>query len=635
MDKHAPYTSMGSIFRRLCCLGICLFSLKLLVQAQPWTTCGCSTCAQDIWNADANGYSCGARILWLMEAQGYSSSRACRTIALNQFPMICGACSPDTCDRGSQNYGFSINPPLPGPPAPTKRPTIQPSSAPTPFPTSPETKCGCPSCTAQVWNTIAGGYSCLDRINFLINHMGKTEQAACQQVGSVEFANQCGLCACNTVNEQTGNEYSNPNLSNPYRPPSDSVYCFPPPANRKRYSNVWGKYAVEVKEGNCAPGNNLFRREAVSLSGNDLKLELKNIGGQWQSGEVRVLPPSNAAFDYGRYTFSLKSVRVVDLRNGQVVATNLPLSTIVGFFTWDSTENYAIHENYNHEVDVELSQWNVPGNADVQFLVQPPGSPQQYRFFSGNQGGFRQAPHVYGFEWKPAEIQWFSSAGGGQSFIYNSQAALAANQPDYTQCMPAQVEVRINLWDQFGSYSPPNGLQDYHSVEVVIDSFQFIPSGLKAVPNGGVCTKDCQCGDSGRCLRNSCAATRTSDLVQYESANNTMEMSSNETSSHDYASSTSNSFGISMSIFFPVVLSVILLGLITIVALFFYERCCCWSSAPLSDEQAMDKETVKAAVEVLDTSSEISIKSQDNSEDDAHTCQNIASLEEGSSSVEG
>jgi hypothetical protein len=144
------------------------------------------------------------------------------------------------------------------------------------------------------------------------------------------------------------------------------------------------------------------------------------------------------------------------------------------------------------------------GLADVQYLVQPPGDPHKYRFFSGEGDTYQQAPHIYKFDWRPAEIEWNSSAGGGtHQFTYATRTAIDANAPDYLQCLPADVEVRINLWNLFGS-SPPPGLEDTHRVDVVIDSFQFTPSGLTGLPAGGTCSRDCHCDGDAVCLSNVC-----------------------------------------------------------------------------------------------------------------------------------
>lgn len=66
------------------------------------TYCGCSSCTQDIWDriaTDGGGsYSCGARMAWLQNAEGYSEVGACEKVS-NEFPNdICGPfCNPSSC----------------------------------------------------------------------------------------------------------------------------------------------------------------------------------------------------------------------------------------------------------------------------------------------------------------------------------------------------------------------------------------------------------------------------------------------------------------------------------------------------------------------------------------------------------
>lgn len=61
-----------------------------------------------------------------------------------------------------------------------------------------------------------------------------------------------------------------------------------------------------------------------------------------------------------------------------------------------------------------------------------------------------------------------------------------------SQCMPANVEMRINLWNVFG-VSKPIDMTDDMRVKVVIDNFTYTKSGETSVPLGGSCTKHCQC----------------------------------------------------------------------------------------------------------------------------------------------
>ena len=61
------------------------------------------------------------------------------------------------------------------------------------------------TCTDDVLDSSAGQYSCRERINWLINSMGKSQWEACETVGGLEFPKICGACNPNVE----GNEVSN------------------------------------------------------------------------------------------------------------------------------------------------------------------------------------------------------------------------------------------------------------------------------------------------------------------------------------------------------------------------------------------------------------------------------------------
>jgi len=568
---------------------VCFVSFLVLVigvvvgvaEDPSWEVCGCLSCLDVVWNANAGGPTCGDRITWLMEASNVPAYLACKTVAVDEFPNICGPCF---CGDGREEevvviqQGQEETPPESGttvgdnggtPSMSTENvpsTAITTESAPAPAPTATENTpstgtttstapCGCDACDMITWNRDAGGYSCGDRIQYLTQEPSKTQKDACRQVGGVEFPGQCGACACNDNNDSFGggggvdaqqqqNDNSNlgqgeevtqqPHQQQQQEPqaqqftPPEELYCFPPSSQRTRYANMWGNYILEVKEDDdvCGPSDNFFSKNGVKVDSNSdlLMLEFGKRNGRWHASEVRILLPPSQYYDYGRYAFSVKSVQVMDTTSQQVVANVLPPSMILGLFTWDDTEDYAIRENFLHEVDIEISRWDSVDNADAQFLVQPPGLPQKYRFYTGgsdNQNNkYQQAPHIYQFQWDPACITWYSDAGGGHSFTYSTETALAAGQPDYTQCMPAQVEVRINLWNLLGSWQAPTDMEDTHVVQVVIDKFEYVPSGLTGVPEGGVCSKDCHCDTglpslSAKCINNQCVrfTTVTSSLL--------------------------------------------------------------------------------------------------------------------------
>jgi beta-glucanase (GH16 family) len=110
----------------------------------------------------------------------------------------------------------------------------------------------------------------------------------------------------------------------------------------------------------------------------------------------------------------------------------------------------------------------------------------------------QQEGHTYGFTWEPGVLSWSTTAGGGQSYTYTTAQALATGTQDLVQCMPADVEVRINLWNMNGM-AAPTGLSSTDRVEVVIDDFSFTKSNLFEVANGEPCSKHCQCGKGSKC----------------------------------------------------------------------------------------------------------------------------------------
>lgn len=168
----------------------------------------------------------------------------------------------------------------------------------------------------------------------------------------------------------------------------------------------------------------------------------------------------------------------------------------------------SIRENYNHEVDIEISRWGCETNSDLQFLVQPPGQPQMHRLFSGSDPAsldkqYAQGGHVHSFTWNPARIDWATSAGGSDNnrFTLKTEEAVFRNVPDYVQCLPdagRNMEVRLNLWNFVGAVQPGGT----SVVEVVIDRFSFTASHLTFVPVGSICTKHCQC--KGQCIDHRC-----------------------------------------------------------------------------------------------------------------------------------
>jgi hypothetical protein len=413
-------------------------------------------------------------------------------------------------------------------------------------------RCGCTECSEAVWSRPATdpvtlvSYTCGERIEYLISQ-GTSEEDACRKVAGEEFAVVCGR-ECNP--NRCDGRYFVPNAVSGGTLEYNTVtnltpqYCFPEPESRATWNNVWGKYTLQgklkadssrsddmgcfdpnnnrcsphtffffhdcaAKEGPapCGPGDNMFSSNLVSVNGNndEVTLQYRMVNGQWTGSEVRaVLPDEERPFMYGSYSFSVKEVIVREASTGAVISNRLPISLVLGMFSWDPTDDYATHENYNHEVDVEISQWNIPDNADAQFLVQPPQEPQFKRFFSGGAEGNYQQTGIWSFAWTPNSVNWHTTAGGGQTHAYSSADANYWGVPDRVQCLPADIEVRLNLWNLLGTKTP-TGMSDDQVVEVIIDNFTYIPSGIRNVADGEACTQRCQCEAGSDCINGLCS----------------------------------------------------------------------------------------------------------------------------------
>ena len=80
------------------------------------------------------------------------------------------------------------------PPPPPKPVVVGPPG--TPAAQKQVTNCGLPqNCTPAVLNTMAGGFTCATRMNWLMNFRDDSEKRACAIVGGLEFPKECGACA--------------------------------------------------------------------------------------------------------------------------------------------------------------------------------------------------------------------------------------------------------------------------------------------------------------------------------------------------------------------------------------------------------------------------------------------------------
>jgi hypothetical protein len=64
----------------------------------PTPKCECESCTQQVLDSIADGHSCGSRIDWVASNLGFTESNACKKVGGDEYPTVCGACNPSTCN---------------------------------------------------------------------------------------------------------------------------------------------------------------------------------------------------------------------------------------------------------------------------------------------------------------------------------------------------------------------------------------------------------------------------------------------------------------------------------------------------------------------------------------------------------
>ena len=108
--------AMNALFYPVSILFVTVSYFNVGIQAQELTmrnilnvTCGCEECNEEMLNVQAREYTCWSRISYLINTQGYDEIDACRQVAGDEFPLICGpACDPDRCNGDMESN------PIPG-----------------------------------------------------------------------------------------------------------------------------------------------------------------------------------------------------------------------------------------------------------------------------------------------------------------------------------------------------------------------------------------------------------------------------------------------------------------------------------------------------------------------------------------
>jgi len=205
-----------------------------------------------------------------------------------------------------------------------------------------------------------------------------------------------------------------------------------------------------VKSAVGGPGPNVFSDSTNNVwldASGCLHLRITHRANQWQCAEVY----STSTFGYGSYRFRLDS-RV----------DNFDHRVVLGLFTYSDDPVYE-----NREIDIEFGRWARPDEVrNGQFVIQPPAPGHRFRF--AVPAGLANSTHQ--FTWESTRMA-FKSLRGAYSPHPNPADVLA----DWTYAssgvpQAGDESTRINLWLYQGI--PPT---DLHEVEVIIQSFEFVP----------------------------------------------------------------------------------------------------------------------------------------------------------------
>ena len=182
-----------------------------------------------------------------------------------------------------------------------------------------------------------------------------------------------------------------------------------------------------------------------------------------------------------------------------------------------------------------------------------PHFPRERRFYSGGARETYNLKGRYNFTWLANSIQWSADLDKStETYEYTTSMAQTLCATDMIPCVTPLTEVRINIWNvpdwsftreerlrggpvlPFYDYGQADRTPDFsflettttttnttdtnnttrgdfrhYRVAVVVDHFSFVPAAHQQVPNGGACSKSCQCGTGSLCSEGICVPTRS------------------------------------------------------------------------------------------------------------------------------
>ncbi len=189
------------------------------------------------------------------------------------------------------------------------------------------------------------------------------------------------------------------------------------------------------------PGPNLFSDslQNVWVDGQGyLHLKItKQSDGKWYCAEI----VGTQSLGYGTYSFDLLDTKQLSDPN-----------VVLGLFTW--SDDPGPQQNHR-EIDVEVSQWAIPGNPNTQFVVQPWQVPANMMRFDIHL----DRPSLHTFHWRNDSISFMTKQ--------NESVVKFWRYTGTSIPTPGIENPRLNLWIFQNTPS--------QEIEVVIRNFTFTP----------------------------------------------------------------------------------------------------------------------------------------------------------------
>jgi hypothetical protein len=219
----------------------------------------------------------------------------------------------------------------------------------------------------------------------------------------------------------------------------------PPASPRAAKTLQFSGYEWRVRDSPSERGGWTNRYDAANAWTDDtgaLHLRISPSSDSWTCAEVIL----TRSLGYGSYSFVVRDV------------SHLPPAVVLGLFTWDDVAG----DQRFREMDVEISRWGDPANANAQYVVQPYYAPANVSRFQAPAGTLT---HTLRWEVGSASFRTVRGVPGSGAPRLVAEHSFTTGVP-----LPGNETVRINLY-VFGS--PPLTLP--LPMEVVVQSFEFLP----------------------------------------------------------------------------------------------------------------------------------------------------------------